>query len=489
MNSGNSPKLRFFNTASKRKQGFEPLDRKNVRVYVCGPTVYDCAHIGNARPAIVFDVLFRLLRHVYGQDHVTYVRNITDVDDKINARAVDDFPGLALNEAIARLTKKTEVQYQKDMKALGCLEPSLQPRATEHIAEMIEMIEVLLAKGNAYVAKGHVLFAVKSYEKYGALARRSLDDMVAGARIEVAPYKRDPMDFVMWKPSADNEPGWDSPWGNGRPGWHIECSAMSRQYLGEVFDIHGGGIDLSFPHHENELAQSCCANDTDQMAQIWMHNGFLQVEGEKMSKSFGNFITVDELLNTTGFGGRKWPGEVLRLAMLMTNYREPIDFSLVRLQEAHTMLNRWKKAILARGLRFDEKNRSEVEQLAPCSKMLAALANDMNMAGVMAELHRHAGGGRRHNANRLFGSLQLLGLLSFDGMREWERARHGTGETRGADAAYIEAAIARRLTAIGEKNWAGADRIRAELAAENIQLMDYKDPESGERKTKWEVKQ
>ncbi|VAW18539.1 Cysteinyl-tRNA synthetase [hydrothermal vent metagenome] len=494
MNSQTSPKLRFFNTATKTKQNFVPLDKNNVRLYVCGPTVYDYAHIGNARPAIVFDVLFRLLRHVYGFEHVTYVRNITDVDDKINARAVRDFPDVPLNEAIQQLTKKTEIQYQDDMAALGCLEPSLQPRATGHIGEMIEMIETLLKKGNAYVADGHVLFDVKSFKRgdellYGRLARRSLDDMLAGARIEVAPYKRDAMDFVMWKPSAENEPGWASPWGLGRPGWHIECSAMSRKYLGEVFDIHGGGIDLSFPHHENELAQSCCANNTDKMAQIWMHNGFLQVEGEKMSKSLGNFFTVDELLNTTKFGGKKWPGNVLRLAILMTNYREPIDFSRARLEEASAILRRWKSSIVTNGLRFEDKNKSQIQSLPPCSKMLAALADDINMAGVMANLHRHAGGKKLHNGERLFGSLKLLGLVDFNSMRDFEQSLRDAGESRNETAPQIEAAIAGRLKAISEKNWTKADNIRDQLAAKNIQLMDYKDPETGEKRTKWEVKQ
>ena len=295
MASGNTT-LRLYNTLTREKGNFVPLDPGNVRMYVCGPTVYDYAHIGNARPVIVFDVLFRLLRHLYGADHVKYVRNITDVDDKINARAARDFPDLPLNEAIRKVTEATNAQYQADVKALGCLEPTVQPRATEHIAEMIAMNETLIRKGHAYAADGHVLFDVKSFRadgelEYGKLAHRSLDEMLAGARVEDAPYKRDPMDFVLWKPSSPEEPGWDSPWGRGRPGWHIECSAMSEKHLGEVFDIHGGGIDLAFPHHENELAQSRCAHDTRLMAQVWMHNGFLQVEGHKMSNTLGNFVT------------------------------------------------------------------------------------------------------------------------------------------------------------------------------------------------------
>ncbi|HHG90520.1 MAG TPA: cysteine--tRNA ligase [Devosia sp.] len=492
--SSTTPQIRLFNTLSKSKEDFVPLDANNVRMYVCGPTVYDYAHIGNARPAIVFDVLFRLLRHVYGKEHVTYVRNITDVDDKINARAARDFPQMPLNKAIQQLTGTTQAQYQADMKALGCLAPSIEPRATDHIAEMVDMIEVLIEKKHAYTADGHVLFDVKSFRDgdevlYGKLARRTLKDMIAGARVEVAPYKRDPMDFVLWKPSANDGPGWQSPWGTGRPGWHIECSAMSKKYLGETFDIHGGGIDLSFPHHENELAQSCCANDTEQMAQIWMHNGFLQIEGNKMSKSEGNFFTVDELLHTKKFGGRKWPGAVLRLAMLMKNYREPIDFSLTRLEEAEKTLQRWKRAMLALGLDFTEANRAEYEKLGPCSKMLAALASDMNMSGVLAELHRHAGGKKRHNAGRLFGSLGLLGVVDFDAMMVWQEQQTDALETKGVDVAHVEASIALRLMALHEKNWAEADRIRDELASKGIQLMDYKDPETGEKRTRWEIRQ
>ena len=281
--------LRLYDTLAREKRPFQPLDPNRVRMYVCGPTVYDFAHIGNARPVIVFDVLFRLLRHLYGAEHVTYVRNITDVDDKINARAAQEHPALPLNEAIRLVTEKTERQFHEDMDALGCLRPTIEPRATEHIAEMKALIERLVASGNAYVAEDHVLFSVPSMPDYGRLANRSLEEMKAGARVEVAPYKKNPMDFVLWKPSTPEQPGWDSPWGRGRPGWHIECSAMSEALLGETFDIHGGGIDLVFPHHENEIAQSEGAHGGHPLARVWMHNGFLQVEGEKMSKSLGNF--------------------------------------------------------------------------------------------------------------------------------------------------------------------------------------------------------
>ena len=326
--------LTLYNTLTRRKDPFRPLDPSNVRMYVCGPTVYDFAHIGNARPVIVFDVLFRLLRHLYGPRHVSYVRNITDVEDKINARAAEEYPGLPLNEAIRKVTETTDRQFQKDVAALGNLAPTVEPRATEHIAEMKVLIERLVASGHAYVAEEHVLFSVPSMPDYGRLSRRPLDEMIAGARVDVAPYKRDPMDFVLWKPSKPGEPGWPSPAGvaaPGRPGWHIECSAMAWKHLGETFDIHGGGIDLVFPHHENEIAQSRCAFATTSMAQVWMHNGFLQVEGEKMAKSLGNFVTIRELLE--GWQGYAWPGEALRFNMLRTHYRQPIDWAFGNLDE------------------------------------------------------------------------------------------------------------------------------------------------------------
>lgn len=466
MTSGTTPKLKLYDTYSRQKQELIPLDLNNVRMYVCGPTVYDYAHIGNARPVIVFDVLYRLLRHVYGEDHVTYVRNITDVDDKINARAARDYPDLPLNEAIRKVTEKTHDQYQKDVTAIGCLPPSAQPRATEFIPQMVAMIETLIEKKHAYIAEGHALFDVKSWQRdgeieYGKLSRRTLDDMIAGARVEVAPYKRDPMDFVLWKPSSDAEPGWESPWGRGRPGWHIECSAMSKAALGETFDVHGGGIDLSFPHHENELAQSCCANDTDKMAQIWMHNGFLQVEGKKMSKSDGNFITIHELLETEKFGGRKWPGEVLRLAMLMTHYRDPIDFSIKRLEEAEKLEIRAHEFI-------DGASAGTLPR-----EFLEYLSDDLNASAAINWLF----------ANRkrsLLNPKDFRAAYEFLGMRVVEKDLVlDLGRMGQIDA---------RLEALNAKDFARADEIRAELLERGIQLMDYKDPDTGERKTKWEVK-
>ena len=461
-------------------------------MYVCGPTVYDYAHIGNARPVIVFDVLYRLLRHVYGEAHVRYARNLTDVDDKINARAARDFPDLPLNEAIAKVTQTTTAQFHADVDALGNLRPDDEPRATGHIEEMKAIIERLIARGIAYVAEEHVLFHVpavaglKDAPKYGSLARRSLDEMVAGARVDVAPYKRDPMDFVLWKPSrAGIDPGWPSPAGiatPGRPGWHIECSAMSMKTLLEpfgggltcddparnVFDIHGGGIDLVFPHHENELAQSCCAfggaEGAPRMANIWMHNGFLQVEGEKMSKSLGNFVTINELLATDAFGGRTWPGEVLRLAMLKTHYRQPIDWTVKALEEAEKTLSDWAAAA------------GDAEAGQVPVGVIEALADDLNTSQVLAELHAlrkagdHAG---------LKASLALLGIVL---------PQVAAAEIDDALRAKVEVAIAARLAARKAKDFAASDRLRDELVAMGIVLMDGKDPATGELITTWEVK-
>lgn len=475
--------LRLYNTLTRTKADFVPIDAHNVRMYVCGPTVYDFAHIGNARPAIVFDVLFRLLRHLYGEAHVTYVRNITDVDDKINARALRDFGGdisagkLSLNEAIRRVTEKTADQYHKDVATLGCLEPTVEPRATEFVepradgkADMITLIQSLIGRGHAYVAAGEVLFDTASMPDYGQLSKRNLDEQQAGARIAVDAHKKSPGDFVLWKLSSPEEPGWNSPWGRGRPGWHIECSAMSAAYLGEVFDIHGGGLDLIFPHHENEIAQSRCAHGTDVMANVWMHNGFLQVEGQKMSKSVGNFYSIHELLETDTFGGRKWPGEVLRLAMLMTHYREPIDFSMRKLEEAENTLRKWKRAA----------------DLAPAAagqvpaEVVAALSDDLATYAVFQQLTQLASEAIEFNENgENAAAASLKAALAFMGF--------DVGAAKVDEAAVAEA-IARRLELIAAKNWAEADRIRDELLAQGVQLKDGKDPVTGERVTTWEVK-
>ena len=444
--------LKLYDTLSRDKRVFKPLDPARVRMYVCGPTVYDFAHIGNARPVIVFDVLYRLLRHLYGDNHVTYVRNITDVDDKINARAAER--GIAIRE----LTEETYRNFKENVAALGCLPPDVEPRATEHIDEMKLLIERLVASGHAYVAEEHALFSVSSMKDYGRLSKRPLDEMIAGARIDVAPYKRDPMDFVLWKPSKPGEPAWPSPAGiatPGRPGWHIECSAMSWKHLGETFDIHGGGIDLVFPHHENEIAQSCCAFDTGVLANFWMHNGFLQVEGEKMSKSAGNFVTVRDVL-------ADWPGDVARLAMLSSHYRQPINWTLKGLQEAERALADFFDAASAQA---DPR---------PAAEVLAALADDINSPKAIAEMH-----GLKNAAGRK----GLAGTLAFFGFRPahftaWRAAK---AKPAALPEDEINLRIAARNAARKAKNFAESDRIRDELAAMGIVLKDSKDG------TTWEV--
>jgi cysteinyl-tRNA synthetase len=447
-------------------------------MYVCGPTVYDFAHIGNARPAIVFDVLFRLLRDLYGPEHVTYVRNITDVDDKINARALRDHPGLPLNEAIRKVTETTANQYHADMKALGNLEPTVEPRATDNISQMIDIIRALIERGHAYEAGGEVLFDVTSMADYGRLSGRRLEEQQAGARVAVEAHKKNAADFVLWKLSSPEEPGWDSPWGRGRPGWHIECSAMSQRYLGETFDIHGGGLDLIFPHHENEIAQSRCAHGTAVMANYWMHNGFLQVEGQKMSKSLGNFYTIQQLLGHRDFGGRKWHGRVLRLAMLTSHYRQPIDWTVDRLQEAHDTLVDWVSAA------------SNVGNVSRAPEALAeVLMDDLNTAEAIALLRKWCKQFRSNcdlsAAQDLGRALRFLGL--WDGEIAEEISSYDSGislyeqEQRMADT--VEPLIAARLEARRAKNWAESDRIRDELASMGVAIKDNKDGT-----TSWEVK-
>jgi cysteinyl-tRNA synthetase len=396
--------LRLYNTLTRTKQDFAPIDPANVRMYVCGPTVYDFAHIGNARPVIVFDVLFRLLRHLYGADHVTYVRNVTDIDDKINARAAERAAGrnVPILDVVREITDETGRVYDEDVAALGNLRPTHAPRATEHVQQMIAMIGELIAAGHAYPAEGHVLFDVSSKPDYGKLSRRPLDEMIAGARIEVAPYKKNPMDFVLWKPSDPAVPGWDSPWGRGRPGWHIECSAMAGQYLGETFDIHGGGIDLLFPHHENEIAQSEAAHHGHALANVWMHNGFLQVEGEKMSKSLGNFVTIRELLDV-------WPGDALRLNMLRTNYDQPMDWRENGLAQAMNDLRAWSELIaleLGEWTNIDELA-GEVDD-----ELIEVLSDNLNTHLALARLDslfRMASADSR-NVARFAKSAQFMGF-------------------------------------------------------------------------------
>ena len=479
-----SRSLKLYNTLTRTKEAFSPIDPAAVRMYVCGPTVYDHAHIGNARPAIVFDVLFRLLRYVYGEANVVYSRNITDVDDKINARAQHDFPGLPLNEAIGLVTAGTERQFHADVAALGCLEPTHEPRATAHIADMNALIERLVARGVAYVAEDHVLFSPNAMDalpgapRYGSLARRSLDEMLAGARVDVAPYKRDSMDFVLWKPSKPGEPGWTSPCGIaplGRPGWHIECSAMSmatllRPFGGglvcddpekNVFDIHGGGIDLVFPHHENEIAQSCCAFGGARMANVWMHNGFLQVEGEKMSKSLGNFITIHDLLRTDTFGARAWAGSTLRFAMLRTHYRQPIDWTTRGLDESDKALRRFAQiAALA-----------EAPASEPSEALLDALADDLNTPAAIAHLHGLAQS--EGAAAQLWRDAEFLGL-------DLVTPKPELGDEF---KSRVEHLIEERIAARRARDWATSDRLRGELESLGVALKDSKDG------TTWELRQ
>ncbi|XOY56163.1 MAG: cysteine--tRNA ligase [Rhodobacterales bacterium] len=453
--------IRLHNTKSRKREDFVPIDARNLRMYLCGPTVYDRAHLGNARPSLVFDVLFRLLRHVYGAKHVTYVRNFTDVDDKINARAA------ASGRAIGDITAETIGWYHADLDALGALRPTHEPRATQYIAQMITMITDLIAKNHAYEAEGHVLFAVESYAEYGALSGRSIDDMIAGARVEIAPYKRNPMDFVLWKPSGDGVPGWDSPWGYGRPGWHIECSAMAHDLLGDSFDIHGGGNDLQFPHHENEIAQSACAHPQGDFARYWIHNEMLQVEGKKMSKSLGNFLTIRDLLD------QGIPGEVIRLVMLGTHYGKSMDWTEARRSEADLTLRRWYGILhghgfgpdLIRALKADGKWQADAE-------FLGVLANDLNTPGAIARLHVLAKGKTPTALAGFAHGLDMLGLVC-----DWAAIPLLDGAEAGPDvtpavAARVDTLLAARAAARAAKDWAQADDVRDILTAAGVQVTD-----------------
>jgi len=425
----------LHNSMTRRKETFAPIDANNVRMYLCGPTVYDRAHIGNARNVIMFDVLFRLLKHIYGADHVTYVRNFTDVEDKINARAAET------GRSIGDITAQTTQWFLDDMGALGNQLPTHMPRATQYIDQMIDMISDLIAKNNAYAAQGHVLFAVDSYDGYGRLSGRNIDDMIAGARVEVAPYKRNPMDFVLWKPSQDHEPGWDSPWGRGRPGWHIECSAMSRDLLGAHFDIHGGGNDLMFPHHENEIAQSCCADPNASFANVWLHNEMLQVEGKKMSKSLGNFFTVRDLLD------QGYAGEVIRFVFLSTHYGKPMDWNDAKARDAEKTLRKW---------------RAITDGITACKiadDVVKTLADDLNTSGVIALLHQYANAG---DGPMLKAAANLIGLLS-DEMGDWT--------TPTVDlSAYETALFAARQTAIASKNFDQVDKLKSLFQSAGLEV-------------------
>lgn len=457
--------IRLTNSKTRRKEDFQPIDPSNVRMYVCGPTVYDRAHLGNARPVVVFDTLYRLLRHVYGPDHVTYVRNFTDVDDKINAEALRRQKAGSLGtleDLIHERTEETIAWYHADMDALGALRPNHEPRATEFIGQMIAMTEGLIDTGNAYAVEGHVLFRVRSYKDYGKLSGRSVDDMIAGARVEVAPFKEDPMDFVLWKPSSGQEPGWDSPWGKGRPGWHIECSAMAHELLGESFDIHGGGLDLQFPHHENEIAQSACAHPHGDFAHYWLHNEMLQVEGKKMSKSLGNFFTVRDLLD------KGVPGEVIRFVFLRTHYRKPMDWTAEIAREAKAELSRWWSA---------------TEKVAPgviSSAVVEALSDDLNTHGAITELRKLY---KEENYADLKASAHLLGLLTEE--LRWPYTQviiaplvHEPDHFFGATVVlsenklseFSDRLITLRTAAMASKDFSSVDALKSALIAAGVEV-------------------
>jgi cysteinyl-tRNA synthetase len=431
--------LVIYNTLSRDKEPFAPLDAGHVRMYVCGPTVYDYVHIGNARPVVAFDVLYRLLKRRYPR--VTYVRNITDIDDRIMVRAVDN------GETIEALTSRTSGAYQSDMLRLGALAPDVEPRATQYVADMVAMIRRLVDNGHAYAAEGHVLFSVPGMSDYGRLSRRSRDELVAGARVEVAPYKKDPADFVLWKPSADDQPGWPSPWGRGRPGWHIECSAMSARHLGETFDIHAGGLDLIFPHHENEIAQSRSAFGHAIMAKYWMHNGFLNISGEKMSKSLGNFFTVHELLD-------QHPAEAIRLLLLTAHYRQPLDFTHEGLTQAKATLDRWYGALRGKDARLGNSVPQSVED---------ALNDDLNTPLAISALHALG------DPAELRAGANALGLLQQD-PEAW--FRWTPAGSAGPSDAEIETAIVARQAARKARDFKESDRIRDELKAKGVILED-----------------
>ena len=431
--------IRLYNSKTRRKEEFTPLKKENVRMYVCGPTVYDRAHLGNARPVVVFDILFRLLREVFGAENVTYARNFTDIDDKINARS------LATGRSISEITEETIAWYLDDMQELSTLDPNLMPRATLYISQMIEMSNNLIKKGHAYVAEGHVLFDVDSCPDYGVLSGRAIEDMIAGSRVEIAPYKRNPLDFVLWKPSSGETPGWESPWGFGRPGWHIECSAMVQEHFGESFDIHGGGNDLIFPHHENEIAQSKCAHPGGSFAQFWIHNEMLQVEGKKMSKSLDNFFTVRDLLND-GI-----PGEVVRFVLLSTHYGKPMDWTQKKVRDATLTLRKWHAL---------------VENVSPAlldDVILQNVSNDLNTPGALARMHELAKSG---SVELLLSAGQFLGLLSPDEHWWFPKEPDNTVKNK------VESLLALRTKAKVNRDFLKADLIRSQLLDAGIEVVD-----------------
>ena len=446
--------MQLYNTISRTKEKFVPLDTHNVRLYVCGPTVYDYPHVGNARPLIVFDVLFRVLREIYGQDFVQYVRNITDIDDKIIETAKKN------NISINELTNKVTKDFHSDCNYLNCLTPSVEPKATDHINEMIELTKKLLELNFAYIVQGHVYFEVSKFDSYGKLSNKKIIDLVAGARVEISDLKKNPADFVLWKPSSVDEPGWDSPWGRGRPGWHLECSAMAKKYLGTEFDIHAGGLDLIFPHHENEIAQSVCAHKTKVLANFWMHNGYVTVNKEKMSKSLGNFITINELKN-------KYDGQVIRLAMLSTHYRQPFDWNEKNLETSYMTLNKWYEFY------SDQNNKLDLSTLE-------VLADDLNTPMFISKMHslyKDAVNGNKNAGQQLSDACKLLGLFDKN-LASWNNIKTSKSIT----AEEIENLIQERKVARDNKNFSRSDEIRDLLIAKGIVIED------NQGKTSWKYK-
>ena len=452
--------LHLYDTFSKSKREFRPIDPNNIRMYVCGPTVYDYAHVGNARPVIVFDTLFRIMRHTYGVDHVTYVRNITDVDDKIIEAANSN------EEDISSLTSRTIQYFHEDASYIGALDPTVEPKATDHINEMVEMIETLIVKGFAYEVDGNVLFSSSKYDQYGKLSGKNIDELIAGARVDIEDFKKEASDFILWKPSKDNEPGWESPWGKGRPGWHIECSAMSKKYLGDTFDIHGGGQDLIFPHHENEIAQSECCHEK-KFANYWLHNGFLTVEGNKMAKSNGNFITVNELKD-------RYHGEVIRLAMLMTHYRQPLNWTENSLLESKKILNKWFSFFL-------DIEISKVDEDFVDESILSALKDDINTPKAISELHQLFKNCTKEDVlsiKKFINSARLLGLM-LSSPKEW---MEWNVRENNLDEIKINELIEKRNLLRDQGNYSDADKIRDQLDELGIILEDK------DGKTTWKQK-
>ena len=450
--------LFLYNSITRAKEMFIPIDSKNIRMYVCGPTVYDSPHIGNARPVIIFDLLYRLLRYKYGNDKVQYIRNITDVDDKINKIALEKYPDIDINDAISKLTKNIEYIFKDNAKKLNCLNPTLEPRATDHIGQMIEMIKKLIDSDKAYVSDGHVLFSIKSHENYGSLSKKSQKDLLAGARVEIAKYKKNPLDFVLWKPSQVNEPYWDSPWGKGRPGWHIECSAMSSEYFGSTFDIHGGGIDLIFPHHENEIAQSCSYHSNKKMANFFMHNGSLNLEGKKMSKSTGNIVSLGDLLG-------KYSGPVIRLAMLSTHYRQPIDWTEKNLQQSKNILKKWSN-------KLNQISNKDSKESIP-EGVYKSLLDDLNTPQALSHMHKYF---NNKEYDKLKNSIEIMGFTS-----------HSLTEGNDIKSKNTQISELEILTLIDErkdartrKDYKKSDEIRNLLEIRGIRLQDE------DNETTWE---